>query len=225
MSEVRLKPEDQELVDSFHRFYYGNYWRLGVEQRVHAPLTDVRWMGTICQKFPSDLFVFQEILWDTRPNLIIECGTCAGGTTLFLASCCELLRHGEVVTIDKDKLPRALHPGITWLVGDTLDEQILDGLRKWAMMCPKVMVILDDDHSKEHVLKEMEVYGQLVTPGCYLIVEDTNVNGHPVFPNHGPGPWEAVHEFLPNHPEFAVDPSREHFGLTYNPDGYLLKVR
>ena len=88
----------------------------------------------------------------------------------------------------------------------------------------KVMVILDSDHSEKHVARELEIYSQLVSPGCYLIVEDTNVNGHPVFPNHGPGPMEAVEKFLQARQDFTVDRDMEKFYLTFNPKGYLKKM-
>ena len=86
------------------------------------------------------------------------------------------------------------------------------------------MVILDSDHSFAHVAAEMELLGPLVTPGQYLIVEDTCVNGHPILPDFGAGPMEAVHEFLARHAEFAVDESREKFLLTLNPQGYLKRL-
>lgn len=85
------------------------------------------------------------------------------------------------------------------------------------------MVILDSDHRQDHVAKELELYASLVTPDQYLIVEDTNINGHPVFARHGPGPMEAIQAFMasPHGQEFQVDRTREKFLLTANPSGYL----
>jgi cephalosporin hydroxylase len=88
----------------------------------------------------------------------------------------------------------------------------------------RTMVILDSDHSAAHVSAELDAYRELVSPGCYLIVEDTNVNGHPVFTDHGPGPMEAIDAFLPSAPEFAIDYSRERFMLTLNPRGFLKRA-
>lgn len=90
-------------------------------------------------------------------------------------------------------------------------------------MGERVMVILDSDHSLTHVAGELEAFAPLVTPGCYLIVEDTNINGHPVYPEFGPGPMEAVLEFLPHHPEFVVDARCERLLMTFNPNGFLLR--
>lgn len=87
------------------------------------------------------------------------------------------------------------------------------------------MVILDSDHSQAHVFRELELYSELVTAGNYLIVEDTNINGHPVNPNSGKGPMEAVADFLKMDTNFEVDLEREKFFLTFNPKGYLRRAR
>ena len=87
------------------------------------------------------------------------------------------------------------------------------------------MVILDSDHNRDHVLKEMELYSPLVTRGSYLVVEDTNINGNPVLADFGPGPAEAVREFLQHHNEFEVDRNMEKFYMTFSPGGYLRRVR
>ena len=100
---------------------------------------------------------------------------------------------------------------------------MIDTLR--GRMKETCMVILDSDHSEAHVTRELEILSPYVTAGSYLIVEDTNINGHPTYPSFGPGPFEALERFLPAHPEFVVDSSREKFLMTFNPGGFLRRLR
>jgi cephalosporin hydroxylase len=99
-------------------------------------------------------------------------------------------------------------------------ERVRDSIRT----SDRVLVILDSDHRKDHVLRELEIYSDLVTSGSYLIVEDSNVNGHPVDSAFGAGPMEALREFLSNDHRFKPDLNREKFLLTFNPNGYLRKI-
>jgi cephalosporin hydroxylase len=95
-------------------------------------------------------------------------------------------------------------------------------LRGNAQSC---LVILDSDHARDHVRREIDLYRQFVPIGGYMIVEDTNVNGFPTYLNHGPGPMEAVYDYLRDHDDFIVDRKRERFVLTLNPCGYLKRLR
>lgn len=87
-----------------------------------------------------------------------------------------------------------------------------------------VMTVLDSDHTMDHVLHELRAYGPLVTKDSYLVVEDTNINGHPVLPAWGPGPREAVDRYLAETDEFLIDERREKFLLTFNPRGFLKRI-
>jgi len=211
VAQTRL--DRQSVVDDFHKLYYGSY----ILQRTY-------WLGVITSKHPGDLWIYQEILWETRPELIVEAGTYEGGSALFLASMCDLLGIGQVLTIDiEHRQGRPAHPRIRYVLGGSTEERTLQTVRESS--AARVMVILDSDHSQAHVARELEVYAPLVSPGCYLIVEDTNVNAYSMFPGStGPGgPAEAVAAFLPSHPEFEIDASREKFFITGNPGGYLKK--
>jgi cephalosporin hydroxylase len=88
----------------------------------------------------------------------------------------------------------------------------------------RAMVVLDSDHRKEHVLKELKLYSKFVAKGCYLVVEDTNLNGYPIRPDFGPGPMEAVQEFLRENNKFIIDREREKFFITFSPKGFLRRV-
>ncbi len=211
-----MNPADtSSLVDPFHRLYYG---------RREQTWGNTFWLGHRVLKCPLDLWSYQEILFDVRPELIIETGTYQGGSALFLASICDLLGQGDVLTIDVDRRDdRPRHPRITYLTGSSTSLAILRQVHRRAESASRVLVILDSGHAKEHVLAELHAYAPLVTPGSYLVVEDTNLNGHPVESDHGPGPAEAVAEFLERNDAFVRDERREKFLLTFNPGGYLEK--
>jgi cephalosporin hydroxylase len=132
---------------------------------------------------------------------------------------CDLVGNGHILTVDIDEFDRPEHPRITYLTGSSVDAEIVADVRRRTAEGSR-MVILDSDHSREHVTRELDAYHDLVTPEDYLIVEDTNISGHPI-PSSYEGPWEAVTEFLERHPKFRPDTSREKFYVTANPRGYL----
>lgn len=183
------------------------------------------WLGVHAFKCPLDLWIYQEIIFELKPDVIIECGTACGGSALFLASVCDLVNNGKVVTIDiEDREDRPHNNRIKYLLGSSTSQALVEQVRKLISDRDKIMVILDSDHRKEHVLNELRIYSKFVTPGSYVIVEDTQINGHPVLPDFGPGPMEAVEEFLKGNSDFVIDRSREKFFLTFNPKGYLRKI-
>lgn len=209
-------------ICEFHRLFYETEHGCGPTRGLHA-LT--RYHGIETHKCPFDLWIFQEILHDVRPALVIELGTYLGGTTLFLAHQLELLQAGNIVSVDCRDLPRPKHPRIEYILGKTEDPRIQDQVRRLAATTAgPILVIHDADHHYSECLADLEFYGPLATAGSYLIVEDTNVNSHPVLSEWGPGPWEAVETFLVTHPDFSRDGDREKFLLTYNPGGYLRRA-
>jgi len=205
--------KDAPIVDEFHRFYYADAERTWKK---------TFWCGVRVTKCPFDLWVYQEIVWSLRPDVIVETGTAHGGSALYFASLLELIGRGRVISIDVAANPnRPTHPRIEYLTASSTAPSVIRDLRSTIAPRETVMVVLDADHRKAHVLEELRAYHPLVTAGSYLIVEDTNVNGHPVAPEHGEGPMEAVREFLRENSDFEVDRSREKFWLTFNPSGYL----
>jgi cephalosporin hydroxylase len=205
------------IRDQFHRLYYH------VSQRTWK---DTWYRGVLTYKCPTDMWVYQELIDELRPGLVIETGTFRGGSALFVADRLEIRGHGEVVTIDIDVQPdRPEHPRLTYLTGSSVSEEVLAEVRRRVPSDAPVLVILDSDHSQAHVAAELRAYAPLVPVGSYVVVEDTNVNGHPAAPQHGPGPWEAVQEFLAEDPGFEPDPRCERYFLTQNPSGYLRRVR
>ncbi len=207
---------DYFAISRFHRAFYNSSqtWRANT------------WLGVPTYKCPLDCWIYQEIVGEVKPDLIIECGTARGGSTLFLASLCDLLGGGEIISVDTWDLPdRPQHPRITYLLGSSTAEAIVEQVKKATPGKSRIMVILDSDHSRQHVARELEIYSELVTKDSYLIVEDSNINNHPVKPDFGPGPMEALHDFLKVNHNFEIDRSRERLLLTFNPDGYLKRIR
>jgi len=113
---------------------------------------------------------------------------------------------------------------VEMIVGSSVDPKVTDQVAQ-EVLGKKVLVTLDSLHTRDHVLKELEIYSKLVSPGSYLVAQDTNINGNPVLPAFGPGPHEAVQEFLRTHDNFVVDHSREKFLLTFYPGGWLKRVK
>jgi cephalosporin hydroxylase len=213
-----LTADEQAVVDAFHRLYY--------DQRIEGRRTVyLNWMGWRLVKCPFDAWTYQEIIVDTRPQLIVECGTRFGGGAMFMASLLDLLGEGEVLSIDTDTEPdRPTHPRIRYLAGSSVASETLSEVERTAAG-KRTMVVLDSDHSAAHVAKELAVYPRFVSRGCYLIVDDTNMGGHPVWQDDDPGPMAALDAWLPTQDAFEVDVTRERFMLTLNPRGFLRRVR
>jgi cephalosporin hydroxylase len=218
---ARLAPCEgwrEEVTGGFHRLYHdrgeaGGTWK------------DTTFLGVTTWKVPLDLWVYQELLWELRPGLVVETGTAHGGSALYLASLCETIGSGEVVSVDIGHWPdRPAHPRLTYLTACSTDPEVVAQVAGRAAAAGPVLVVLDSDHRRDHVLAELRAYAPMVTPGSYLVVEDTNVNGHPVCEAFGPGPAEAVRDFLKERDDFEVDRSREKFLLSFNPGGWLRKV-
>jgi cephalosporin hydroxylase len=203
-------------IKEFHKLYYGHR-----EQTWQNTL----WLGTKILKCPLDAWLYQEIIYEIRPEVIIETGTCYGGSAHFMACLCEIIGCGHVVTIDvESQAQRPSHHRITYLTGSSTSPGMVSKVRNIVSNKSRVLVILDSDHSKAHVLQELNAYSLFVTRGSYLIVEDTNINGHPVRPDFGDGPFEAITEFLARDKRFVIDHQKEKFFMSFNPSGYLKRV-
>ena len=219
--EVELSQHEREIVDQFHDLYY----TLG-QKGYNTNL--VSWLGYSSLKCPLDLWIYQEIIVRALPDVIIETGTASGGSALYLASMCDLVDHGEVITVDVDARSgelRPTHPRLTYLVGSSTDAAILDALEARLAGRKSSLVLLDSDHRAEHVLAELRAYQRFVPVGGYLVVEDTNINGHPTYPEFGPGPMEALDAFLRESDAFKIDSTCERFLMTMNPRGYLQRIK
>jgi cephalosporin hydroxylase len=208
------------IPEAYHLWYY--------EQKLWEQVT---WQGVPCLKSVSDLWNYQEIIFAQKPSLIVEFGTRHGGSALFFANVGCLARPDcRVFTVDTDHtdLDRAVlaQPAIHARLGSSTDPAVLGEVRALReTLGGPVFAILDSDHRREHVLREMEGLRDILAPGDYLVVEDSNINGHPVLPGWGEGPWEAIEEYTLRHPgDYERDVEREfRFGFTFAPRGFLIR--
>ena len=210
----------QAVINAYHQIFYGlpQTWQMN------------EWMGIETQQNPNDAWITQEIISERKPDYIVETGTMMGGSALLWAMVQEQVNpEGRVITIDiKDRTAEAQKvpawKKVDFILGSSADPEVIDRIRE-RVQGSEVLVILDSAHDKDHVLAELEAYWKMVPVGGYLIVQDTNLNGHPVAPTYGPGPWEALEEFLSTNGHFVIDRDRERLLFTMHPNGYLKRVR
>ncbi len=181
------------------------------------------WLGRPIWQNLLDLWTIQETLWEVRPGLLVETGTNRGGSAYFYAQLFELMNHGRVLTYDVEKLHELSHPRIEFVLASSTDADAYSRAERAAVECAgPVMVILDSDHTQDHVAAELELYSRLVTPGSYILVQDGVIDTLPMFAAARPGPLPAIHSFLSHHAEFELDQERsERFLVTHHPDGWL----
>lgn len=210
------------------------------------------WAGRPIIQYPQDMVALQEIVWATRPDLIIETGIAHGGSLILSASLlamldyCDAAEASEVIDpsrpcrrvlgIDIDirahnRAAIEAHPlagRVDMIEGSAIAPDIVEQVRAQAKGAGRVMLCLDSNHTHDHVLAELEAYADLVSPGCYCIVFDTMVEDLPA-EMAGDRPWgpgnnpkTAVHQWLPDHPEFEIDRSMDtKLLVSVAPDGYL----
>lgn len=185
-------------------------------------MTQSTYFGVQTYKSPIDYWVYQEIIFQTKPDLILEIGNHKGGSTLALAHICDLIGKGRVLGVDLSHLDvdtQVLkHPRITLIEGDAC--RSFDRVRSHIDEHERVLIIEDSSHTYEDTLHILRTYAPLLKAGDYFIVEDGISNhGLPEGPN--PGPYEAVETFILESNYFSLDRSRESFGITWNPKGYI----
>jgi cephalosporin hydroxylase len=183
------------------------------------------WLGHPVTGVPTDLATYQDLIASIRPDWVIETGTGNGGRALFLASICELIGHGQVVSIGEG-LPEDLpqHPRLTYVDGKPEAAETVARVRGIVGVDPNALVFLG--RALAHlVVASFEAYAPLVPVGSYVVVTDTVVNGNPVWAGFSAGPFEATKTILARHGEFCVDSERERFALTFNPGGFLKRFR
>lgn len=208
--------EQRRGIYAYHVWFYGS----GVPFRL-------TWEGVPTLKSPLDMWNYQQIIWDLRPSLVIELGTNRGGAALFFSRVLEALGDDRcVLTFDveqaqvDDRLMQ--RPNVVFCRASTTSREAADTISAMRRRYPgSVFVILDSDHTKEHVLEELRLITPLLATGDRVVVEDTNINGRPVLPGWGPGPFEAVEAFLlepPTPTRETSKPNRSSAGLSRQED-------
>jgi cephalosporin hydroxylase len=199
-----------------------------------------RWLGRPIIQYPQDMIALQEIIWDVKPDIIIETGIARGGSLIFSASILQLIGKGKIVGIDidirehnkKEIKKHPLYKRIKMIEGSSTDEKIIKKVFQSVKSTDKVLVILDSNHTHEHVLKELEAYSKLVTKSSYLIVFDTVIEDLPdkLFRKK---PWSkkynpktAVRLFLSKNKRFKIDRTiTDKLLITAAPEGYLKCIK
>lgn len=203
------------------------------------------WMGRPIIQYPQDMVAMQEIIWQVKPELIIETGIAHGGSLILYASMLELLAacgegDGKILGVDIEIRPHnrvaiEAHPmfkRITMIEGSSIDPEVVAQVRNAAEGKKRILVALDSMHTHDHVLGELKAYAPLVSVGSYCVVFDTLIEdmSDEAFPDRpwgkGDNPKTAVREYLKSHPEFEIDKSVENkLLITVAPDGYLKRIR
>jgi cephalosporin hydroxylase len=226
-------PLNKELIDSSKSFR---------NETIDARYSyNFRWMGRPIIQYPQDIVAMQELIWEVKPDLIIETGIAHGGSLIFYSSMLELLGgDGEVIGIDIDIRPHnraeiEKHPmfkRITLIEGSSTDLDIVKRISDKAGGKKSVMVVLDSNHTHAHVLEELRLYSPMVSIDNYCVVFDTVVEDLPEDTyldrpwGRGDNPKTAVHEFLKENDSFEIDHNIENkLLITVAPDGYLKRIK
>lgn len=199
---------------------------------------EIDWLGIPVIQTPEDMILMQELIFKVQPDIIIETGIAHGGSLIYYASIMELLNKGKVIGVDieiREHNRKVLqnHPlikRIELIEGDSTSSEITKEIRKRIPENSRVIVCLDSNHTKYHVLKELQLYQAFIVPGCYIVVFDTNtsklaelgVSDKEYIDN---SPKEAVEEFLKINHDFEVDKYYNKLFISYSPDGYLKRIR
>lgn len=182
----------------------------------------VRYRGVLTWKNVLDLWVVQEIIHETQPEVIVEIGCKFGGTTLWLADAMRSVGSGTIISLDLVRPATLLPENVQFVQGDSIAPATVAEVKK---LCGtrRAMVMADGNHSADHVFTELKTYAPMVSPGCYFVVEDgiVDVMG---WGQYTPGPLVAVQRFLSENDQFVIDQSREKFILTYAPCGFLKRL-
>jgi cephalosporin hydroxylase len=239
--QFRAEVEDQVQALSQDKALWRSSVQWVVDSSRHKYTYNFRWLGRPVIQFPQDLLALQEIIWDYRPDLVIETGVAHGGSLVFHASMLELLGgNGRVIGVDVEIRPHnrkaiethPLYKRIDLVEGSSIDPRTVAQVADLAAGRSRVLVVLDSNHTHEHVLAELRLYSPFVRTGGYVVVFDTIIEDVPA-ELHAQRPWgpgnnpkTAVHAFLAESGRFVVDGAiHGKLQITVAPDGYLKCIK
>ena len=200
----------------------------------HKVMYEPTWLGVPIIQYPNDMVLMQELIWKLRPDVIVETGVAHGGSAVLYASILELLGKGEVIGVDieirkHNRLAINSHPlsrRIELVEGSSTAPEMIDEIRSRIPTRGEVLVVLDSNHSYEHVISEMELYKEFISPGGYMVVMDgvqemlsDTPSGNKEWKYNNP--LAAIREFLFRHPDWEEDSYYVRTQITCNPSGFL----
>ncbi len=233
-NRIKKNADNEKLLDAAQTF--------NVESNKAQYSYNFSWMGRPVIQYPQDMIAMQEIIWNLKPDLIIETGIAHGGSLIYYASLLELIGKGEVLGIDIDirehnKTEIEKHPmykRIKMIQGSSIDPTIIESVKEYTIGKESILVVLDSNHTHEHVFAELQMYASFVSLNSYIVVYDTIVEKLPdnYLPGHqrpwgiGDNPFTAVSSFLELNQEFEIDKSiNNKLLISVAPDGYLKRIK
>jgi cephalosporin hydroxylase len=235
------KNNEQKISDMVSDKEYCDISKKWFEKSIeHEYHYHFNWLGVPIIQFPQDILITQELVWNVKPDVILETGIARGGSLIFYSSLMQMLGNGgKVIGIDIDIREHnrnviESHPmskNIEMITGSSIDDSIFQKAKELIGPDKKVLVILDSNHTADHVSKELDLYSQLVSKDSYMIVFDTVIEDLPDKFNanrswgKGNSPKNSVHKFLEENKNFTLDKKIENKALmSVAPDGFLKRI-
>lgn len=238
---IRIKKyqKDTNLLEVSKKF--------AIKSSLNKYTYNFNWLGRPIIQFPQDIIILQEVIWNIKPDLIIETGIAHGGSLIFSSSILQMIGHGKVLGVDieirkhnlKEIKKHPMSKRIKMIEGSSIDENIFSQVKNYSKKYSKILVFLDSKHTHDHVLRELELYSELVSKNSYIVVFDTTMNTfdkksiNKIAENYRYKPWgknsnphSAVHKFIKQNKNFKIDKLLHQKALITNCyDGFLKKIK
>ena len=240
-SKIILKNKDEEFEVNLYSKegieMLSNLWIKGAAE--FKLMYELTWMGRPIIQFGTDMIMLQELIWKIKPEIFIETGIAHGGSLIYTASLFELMgNNGQVIGIDVEIRAHnrvaieahSMYKRIKMIEGSSISESTINHLEKLLDNGKTTMVMLDSNHSRDHVLSELRLYSKYVSVGSYLIVQDGAQEWVSDIPRGKPewkqdNPLVAIDIFLKENDDFVIDETYTRLGITQSPNGYLKKIK